>query len=227
MSVRRPLFPSRVRAAALAAAVALAAAAASGAGAPAAPPESAQPGVRMSLRAHEYSLGSSDAPLTIVEFTDYQCPYCRQFQAQTWPLLKRDYVDTGKVRFIVRDLPLSIHSAARSAAEVAHCAGAQGRFWPMHEALLASDAQLTDDYVLRQARAMGLNAQRLSACATADRYEAAITRNANAAAALGIQGTPTFIIGRSQPRELRGERLGGAQPYEAFDAVLKRLLAQD
>jgi predicted DsbA family dithiol-disulfide isomerase len=97
----------------------------------------------------------------------------------------------------------------------------------MHEALLASDAQLTDDYVLRQARAMGLNAQRLSACATADRYEAAITRNANAAAALGIQGTPTFIIGRSQPRELRGERLGGAQPYEAFDAVLKRLLAQD
>lgn len=181
--------------------------------------------VRMSLRANEYALGRPDAPVTIVEFTDYQCPYCRRFEAETWPLLKRDYVDTGKVRFIVRDLPLQIHSAARSAAEVAHCAGAQGKFWPMHEALLASDAKLTDEYVLQQARAMGLDAERLSACATADRYDAAISRNANQAAALGIHGTPTFIIGRSAPRKVSGERLSGAHPYEVFEARLKELLA--
>jgi protein-disulfide isomerase len=87
------------------------------------------------LDAREYSLGRSDAPLTLLEFTDYQCPYCRKFQAETWPLLKKNYIDTGKLRFIVRDLPLSFHSSARPAAEAAHCAAEQGKFWEMHHAM--------------------------------------------------------------------------------------------
>ena len=92
--------------------------------------------VRLKLDDKEYSLGRADAPLTIVEFTDYQCPYCRQFQAQTFAQLKKNYIDTGKLRFIVRDLPLEFHSAARPAAEAAHCAAEQGKFWEMHHALL-------------------------------------------------------------------------------------------
>ena len=179
--------------------------------------------VHLELQALEYSLGRADAPLTLVEFTDYQCPYCRRFAAETFPRLKHDWIDTGKLRFIVRDLPLEIHSRARFAAEVAHCAGAQGEFWPMHQALLKQDTQLTETDVEGLAAAMGLNAARLRECVAGARFEPAIARQAQEAAALGINGTPSFIIGRTTPRELHGVRLAGALPYEELNALLQRL----
>jgi|SRR5579863_1850045 len=181
--------------------------------------------VQMRLGSDEQSQGRADAPLTVVEFTDYQCPYCRRFQAETWPRLRRAYVDTGKVRFIIRDLPLEFHAAARPAAEVAHCAGEQGHFWPMHEALLASDTQLTEDSVLRLAQTMGLDVARLRDCAMKDKYEPAIAGNAAQAASIGVHGTPTFIIGRTAHGELEGVRIAGALPYEEFAAYFDKLLA--
>lgn len=181
--------------------------------------------VRLALDPIEYSLGRGDAPLTIVEFTDYQCPYCRRFEAETFPRLKHEWIDTGKVRFIVRDLPLPIHAAAPFGAEVAHCAGAQGKFWPMHEALLRKDQQLNQAQVLPLAAMLGLNTTQLWACVSGNRYEEAITRNMEQASEAGIQGTPGFIIGRSAGGELTGLRLQGAQPYGVFDDVLRRLAA--
>ncbi len=178
------------------------------------------------LDAREYSLGKSDAPLTLLEFTDYQCPYCRRFQAETWPLLKKNYVDTGKLRFIVRDLPLSFHSSARPAAEAAHCAGEQGKFWEMHHALLTGDDPLANGGIDRRAKALGLDVERLHACTQAARYESAIARNTAAADALGIRGTPAFVIGRIVNGALEGQLVSGAQPYDEFDAALKQLLAQ-
>jgi protein-disulfide isomerase len=85
--------------------------------------------VRLALQPDELALGRAGAPLTMVEFTDYQCPYCRRFQAEVWPQLKREYIDTGKLRYIARDLPLQFHASAAPAAEAAHCAGEQGKFW--------------------------------------------------------------------------------------------------
>jgi protein-disulfide isomerase len=181
--------------------------------------------VRMPLDALEQARGSADAPITVVEFTDYQCPYCRRFQAETWPALKRYYVDTGKVRFIVRDLPLKFHSAARPAAEAAHCAGEQGQFWPMHEALLSRDMKLDDAALERQAQALGLDGARFRECVAGNKYEAAIARNAAEAAALGVRGTPSFIIGKVSHGELEGLRVAGAIPYQDFSAYLNRLLA--
>src|SRR5262249_39839472 len=140
------------------------------------------------------------------------------------PRIKRTYVDTGKVRFIVRDLPLEFHSAARPAAEVAHCAAEQGKFWPMHEALLKDSTQINDTYVSELAREMGLHVPRLRDCATDNRYEGGIARNAGEAAALGIRGTPTFVIGRTAGGELDGVRVAGAVPYEEFAAYLDQLL---
>jgi protein-disulfide isomerase len=180
--------------------------------------------VRMPLDALEESLGNADAPVTIVEFTDYQCPFCRRFQAESWPALKRNYVDTGKVRFIVRDLPLKIHSSARPAAEAAHCAGAQGKFWPMHNALLSRDAKLDEASLLPRAQALGLDVPRFRQCVTANKYEAAIERNAEQASALGVRGTPTFIVGRVSHGVLEGERAAGALPYSDFAAYLDQLL---
>ena len=181
--------------------------------------------VRMPLDALEQARGSAGAPITIVEFTDYQCPFCRRFEAQTWPALERNYIATGKVRFIVRDLPLRIHSAARPAAEAAHCAGEQGRFWPMHEALLARDMQLEDAPVLAKAQALGLDVPRFRECVLSNKYEDAIARNAAQADTLGVNGTPTFIIGRVDHGELTGVRIAGAVPYSDFATYLDRLLA--
>ena len=191
------------------------------------PEEDAAPKfVHLKLDAREYSLGRSDAPLTMLEFTDYQCPFCRRFQAETWPLLKKYYIDTGKLRFIVRDLPLQFHSAARPAAEAAHCAAEQGKFWEMHHALLTGDDPLADGGIERRAKALGLNTERLHACIKANRYESAIARNIAAADALNIHGTPSFVIGRMANGGLEGQLVGGAQPYDEFDAALKQLLAE-
>jgi protein-disulfide isomerase len=181
--------------------------------------------VHLNLDAREYSLGRSDAPLTLLEFTDYQCPYCRRFQSETWPLLKKNFIDTGKLRFIVRDLPLQFHSAARPAAEAAHCAGEQGKFWEMHHALLTGSDPLNAAGIDRRAREVGLDLGRLHSCMQADRYEAAIARNVAAADALEIRGTPAFVLGRMEHGGLEGQLVEGAQPYSEFEAALRQLLA--
>ena len=189
------------------------------------PAEASGRAVQLRLESDEQARGRPDAPLTLVEFTDYQCPYCRRFEAQTWPLIKRDWVDTGRLRFIVRDLPLEFHSAARPAAEAVHCAAEQGRFWPMHDALLAEHADLTPAGLTRAARSLGVDPARFAACTSAHRYDAAIAHNAAAAQALGLHGTPAFVIGRVHDGVLQGWVLLGAQPYEDFDAALHEVLA--
>ena len=198
------------------------------AGVPAAAPAAADAAgprvVRLKLDDREYSLGRTDAPLTMVEFTDYQCPYCRAFQAQTFAALKKNYIDTGKLRFIVRDLPLQFHSAARPAAEAAHCAAEQGKFWEMHHALLTGSEPLPDGGIDQRATAVGLDLNRLHACMSAARYESAIARNAATADAIGIHGTPAFVIGGASHGVLEGVLVEGALPYEGFDGALKAML---
>jgi len=193
----------------------------------AAPPQPEESGrsQRLQLEARDYAMGRSDAPLTLVEFTDYQCPYCRRFQAQTFPLLKKNYIDTGQLRFVVRDLPLEFHSAARPAAEAAHCAGEQGKFWEMHQALLSGEDALSEAGIDRRAHAVGLDLGRLHACMKANRYEAAIAHNIATADGLGIRGTPAFFLGRMVQGTLEGEVAEGAIPWTDFDATLKELLA--
>jgi protein-disulfide isomerase len=180
--------------------------------------------VEMHLGALEYALGRPDAPLTVVEFTDYQCPYCRRFQAETWPRLKQDWIDTGKVRFIVRDLPLDIHSAARPAAEAAHCAGEQGQFWRMHALLLGAQADLSARGIDGDARTVGLDLNRFHACVAAHKYSADIASNIAEADRLQLNGTPSFVIGRTVNGVLTGERVAGVMPYADFNAGLKALL---
>jgi len=199
------------------------------AGAPAPPPAAEAAGeppptVHLKLDDKEYSLGRADAPLTMVEFTDYQCPYCRAFQAETFAQLKKNYIDTGKLRFIVRDLPLEFHASARPASEAAHCAGEQGKFWEMHDALLTGKDPLADGGIDRRATAVGLDLTRLHACMSAGRYESAIAHNKVTADGIGIRGTPAFVIGRASHGVLEGALAQGAVPYAEFDGALKEML---
>lgn len=172
-------------------------------------------------------LGNVKAPVTMVEFTDLQCPFCRQYHMQTFEQIKREYIDTGKVRYIRRDLPLeTIHPMALSAARVARCAREQGRFWEMQHAILVNNARLSSDILNTLARDVGLDSAKLATClADPGRLDAMIREDVTAAQGAGLNATPAFLIGRTQETGFTGERLMGSQPFATFDAKIKELLA--
>jgi protein-disulfide isomerase len=169
-------------------------------------------------------LGREDAPVTIIEFTDLQCPFCARFAAQTLPRLRRDYIDTGKLRYSSRDLPLPFHSFAMPAAVASRCAGEQGRFWDYREALFAAQGTLGTEPYARLARELGLDVERLEACRSDDRQAANVRADLELARSHGIASTPTFVIGRVVDGRFQGEMISGAQPYELFAAKIDALL---
>jgi protein-disulfide isomerase len=171
-------------------------------------------------------IGRDDAPVTIIEFTDLQCPYCARYASQTLPRLKREYVDTGKLRYTSRDLPLPFHSFALPAAVASRCAGEQGRFWEYREALFASQSLLGTEPYGRIAGQLGLDVEQLEACRNNGEQESNVRADLAMAAQHGIRSTPTFVIGRVVNGEFQGEVVSGAQPYEFFKAKLDALLAE-
>jgi protein-disulfide isomerase len=186
-----------------------------------APPAAPLPQKRSMKIEGGYVLGSSDAPLTMVEFTDYQCPFCRQFEANTFNEIKRLYIDTGKLRFVSRNFPLNIHSNARRAASAALCAGDQGQFWPMREALFRPENSLTEAEILAGAPRLHLDPEQFRACLQSDKHKLDILKDMDDATALQIDATPSFLIGKSTPYGLEGYIVAGAQPFAQFDQRLK------
>ena len=146
-----------------------------------------------------YWLGSRDAPITIVEFTDYQCPYCRQFESTTFTELRKKYIDTGRVRFVVRDLPLvSAHPNAMQAAEAAHCAGDQGKFWAMHDALFSDASKLEKRGLIDRAESLRLDIGVFRSCLESEKHKVEIQDDQQVAASLQINGTPSFLVGKNR-----------------------------
>ncbi len=169
-----------------------------------------------------YSLGASDAPLTIVEFTDYQCPYCRQFDTTTFAELRKKYIDTGKVRFVVRDFPLvEAHPNAMQAAEAAHCAGDQEKFWPMQDALFRDTGNLEKNGLMDTAESLRLDMGIFRSCLESGKHKLEIQNDRQVASALQIYGTPSFLIGRATGEEVSGVIVIGSQPFSVFETKLK------
>jgi protein-disulfide isomerase len=172
-----------------------------------------------------YSLGKADAPLTMVEFTDIQCPYCRQFALTTFDQLKRDWIDRGMLRYISRDFPIDTsHAQAMNAARASRCAGEQGKFWEMRMSLMRNANLLTPDYIARTAADLKLDTAAFTPCAASNKYDADIRADFREGMQIGVSGTPTFVIGVSTPSAVEGPVLVGAMPYAEFDARLKDLL---
>jgi protein-disulfide isomerase len=172
-------------------------------------------------------LGRADAPVTLVEFTDLECPYCRAFHVGAFERLKREYIDTGKVRFVSRDFPLDFHPNARPAAAAVRCAGEQGKFWEMRHVVTLNANALGPATYDRLAGELGLDAGKFSACVAADRYRAAIDGDVEAAMKAGVTGTPTFVLGLTAPGgSFEGVRIVGAQPFPAFETRIKALLGE-
>jgi protein-disulfide isomerase len=160
--------------------------------------------------------GSETAPVTIVKFEDYQCPFCKQVQPTFNELLSRY---NGKVKLVHKDLPLeSIHPQARQAAEAARCAYEQGKFWEYHDKLYANSPKAGADDLRSYAKEVDLNVDSFDRCFASGKYKAVVQKDLNEGVQLGLTGTPTIFI--------NGREISGNQPLEAFEAIIDDELAR-
>jgi len=170
-------------------------------------------------------LGSNSAPLTIVEYTDYQCPFCQRFHMTTFAELKKAYIDTGKARFFSKDMPLDFHPNAMRAAMAARCAGDQGKFWELRDTMGANPNSLDLEHIVNFAANLKIDTVALRACIDSGKYKERVQSDVLEAMKIGANGTPTFIVGRSVGKGVEGELVVGAMPFEMFDVKLKEMQA--
>jgi protein-disulfide isomerase len=172
------------------------------------------------------AMGDAGAPVTLVEFTDYQCPFCVRFTTTTFAQLKQAYVDTGKLRIVVKDMPLAMHANARRAAQASHCAGEQDAYWPMHLMLFDNYKQLNEESLPGYAAQLQLDVEAFSACLTSDRHLQSISSDMQEAKRAGISGTPSFVLGASNGDTVQGNIIRGAQSFDNFKQQIEALLAE-
>lgn len=169
-------------------------------------------------------LGDQNAPVTFIEFGDYQCPFCKRMFDESEPQLRDEYIKTGKVKMVYRDFPLDqIHPAARPAAEAAECARDQGKYWAYHDELFEQQNKLHDGTInyVALAGALGLNTAQFDKCLKDGKYKAEVEKDYQDGLRVGVQGTPSnFVIGPD------GEAapLPGAQPYSSLKAAIEKAL---
>jgi protein-disulfide isomerase len=166
-------------------------------------------------------LGKADAPVTIIEFSDFQCPFCGKFFSETFPDLKKNYIDTGKAKLVYKDFPLSFHPEAEKAAEAASCVREQKQdvgFWKMHDKMFANQETLSVANEKAWARQLGVDGAKFDKCLDDGKYKSAVQEDEAYGQQLGVSGTPTFFI--------NGRELVGAQPYSAFQKIIDEELAK-
>ena len=170
---------------------------------------------RIEVAAEGPSKGPAGAPVTIVEFSDFECPYCGRAESVVSQVLAT-YGD--KVRLVFRDYPLPAHPSAPKAAEAAHCAGDQGKFWEMHGKLFANQRNLAPSDLKGHAKALGLDVARFEKCLDSGEKAKVVEANRKAGDEAGVSGTPAFFV--------NGLLIAGAQPFEAFKTVIDDELAR-
>jgi len=174
----------------------------------------------------DFIKGRSDAKITIIEFSDFQCPFCARFYQETLPFIDREYIQTGKARLVYRDFPLdTIHKDAQKAAEAAQCAGEQGKFWEMHDKLFENQKALGPNHLKRYAKEIGLPMTSFNECLDSGKYAKEVQKDLRDGQEAGVSGTPSFFIGFTGPdKTIQGFPLRGAVPYSTFKQTLDRLL---
>jgi protein-disulfide isomerase len=168
-------------------------------------------------------MGRDDAPVTVVEFGDYQCPFCRKYHSAAFADLKKNYIDTGKIRYVVRDFPLSFHANASNAALAARCAGEQGQtpFLVIRDLMLDTSADLAPESITKYAGQAHLEMGRFHACMDAKKYSPDVQKDVAAANLIGVNATPSFIIGKTAKDQIDGVRIAGALSYPAFETAIQ------
>jgi protein-disulfide isomerase len=175
---------------------------------------------------HEGRLrGDPKAPVTLIEYSDFTCGYCRKFFQETWPRLQTRYVDTGKVRFLYRDFPRASEGAAVNAARAARCAGDQGRYWPMHDRLYARHHEAGE--LQRHAAAIGLDVAAFTACVQNGKHREGIFQDKEEGLDVGVRGTPGFVLQLTKQAGEPAILIPGAFPFDVFAEQIDRLLKLD
>ena len=177
----------------------------------------------LSLTSSEKIIGNKDAKVTIYEYSDFQCPFCEQFYKETLPELKKEYIDTGKVKIVYKDFPIQSHPEALPASLAANCANEQGKFHEMHDLLFSKQ----DDWSLQAehmevfkafAKELNLNQTQFNDCLSTRKYQELINSERQEGINLGIKATPSFIIGN--------QKIIGAENFSKFKSVIDAELAK-
>ena len=192
--------------------------------APARPAAAADERVSLAFQPGALTLGREDAPLLMVEFTDYECPFCRQFHLTSFEQIRRNYIDKGKIRYVSRDFPLDFHKNALRAAVAGRCGAEQGKFWELRHSMIANASKLQPEDILGYAGKLSLDGGKFRSCMESGRLLDAVEADMSEGRTAGVSGTPTFLIGRLANGRLDGIRIVGAQPYIVFAAKIDQLL---
>jgi len=167
----------------------------------------------LDIEVNEKVKGNPDAPVTILEYSDFECPYCKRFVDDTLPSIEREYISTGKVKFVYNHFPLrSIHYNAQSAAEASECANEQGKFWKYHDILFQNSPRLKENNLLDYATQIGLDTEKFKECLSSGKYESVVEKELREGSKFGVTGTPGFII--------NGKLITGAQPFSVFKQAI-------
>jgi protein-disulfide isomerase len=173
--------------------------------------------------------GKADAPLTLIEYSDFTCGYCLKFFKETLPKLQASYIDTGKVRFVYRDFPRADRGVGVEAAVAARCAGAQGRYWAMHDRLFGEGSRLDSGSFKSAAKSLGLNQVEFAKCFDERRHLESIFQDRHEANRWGFHGTPGFILMQTvagPTEQVPAVAIPGAFPFEAFAEEIDRMLSK-
>jgi protein-disulfide isomerase len=162
--------------------------------------------------------GEKDAPVTMIEFTEFQCPFSGSFARDTLPKIEEEYIKTGKVKFYFRDYPLSFHQYAQKAAEAARCANEQGRFWAYHDKVFENQEILSLENLKKWAVELGLVKGKFDSCLDEGKFEEVVKKDFADGQAAGVRGTPAFFI--------NGRLFSGAQPLESFREAIEKALGE-
>lgn len=186
----------------------------------------AQPVITLNVYGEPFK-GNSAAPIAIIEYSDFECPFCGQYAREVYPQIDANYVKTGKVKYFFRDLPLPIHPNALQSARAARCAGEQNKFWEMHDRLFSQQEHLTTNDLLQHAQSLNLDADKFRECMASNKYTDNIRRSMQSAERNGVNGTPAFFIGKleSNGTVMRAAKvLVGLESYDAFKSAIDELL---
>ena len=179
--------------------------------------------VDIKISPDDHVLGSKNAKVTIVEFSDFQCPFCRSFWSDTLPEIKKNYIDTGKAKFVYKHYPLDFHPGARPAAEASECAEDQGTFWEFHDKVFEEQTKLGQGTIqfgkpeiVKWVAALGLNMDQFSECFNSGKYSQRVSDDMAQGSKAGVGGTPTTFV--------NGQKVVGAQPFASFQTAVEGFL---
>lgn len=163
-------------------------------------------------------MGDANAPIEIIKFSEYECPFCTRAHNNIMPSLKKDYIETGKVKFVHRDFPLAFHPNAQKMAEASECAGDQGKYWEMHDTIFANPSMKSVDDMKAHAKTIGLDEAAFASCLDDGTHAQEVKDDMAAGQEVGVRGTPTFFV--------NGVPVRGAVPYENLKQVIEAELAK-